>query len=235
MNDQLDIISDQQNAPIKDRVHIILGWAGIIPFVVAVGHAFQSEMLFGFNPVFVFVSYSVVILSFMSGALWGMSVNLECNATRTGLLVLSNLACLSGWAALLSAPVSLLYPLFLLPLGYLSVLLTEIRYLKTNVLQAPALQPSQAASHYGGDHTAFRPGGCLKSAQRHTGNIRVEENHHDHNHKADSGEPGLLHPGGYRGLFPFPVTAVYQDDFQYRPNTQPTEQHQRPLSPFEIR
>ena len=88
----------------------ILGYAGIIPFAIPVwlmidgfwfGPGLQSAALFGLYAPYIFIAYSAVILSFMSGTLWA-NVQMTGNLSLVKPAVLmSNFLALSAWFALL--------------------------------------------------------------------------------------------------------------------------------------
>jgi hypothetical protein len=115
----------------------ILGYAGLIPFVVPVwlmidgfwfGPGLQSAALFGLYAPYIFIAYSAVILSFMSGTLWA-NVQMTGNLSLVKPSVLmSNLLALSAWFALLLiyiAPIMTIFAVTLLMLGFISLLWAE--------------------------------------------------------------------------------------------------------------
>lgn len=113
-----------------------LSYAGLVPFMVPVhlmGQAFlsasglQSAALFGLYAPYVFIAYSAVILSFLSGTLWAYARPLE-GGLSSGAILFSNLVALSAWLSLLLiyiAPIMTLFALCLLMAGYLGLLLIE--------------------------------------------------------------------------------------------------------------
>jgi hypothetical protein len=115
----------------------ILGYAGLIPFAVPVwlmidgfwfGPGLQSAALFGLYAPYIFIAYSAVILSFMSGTLWA-NVQMTGNLSLVKPSVLmSNLLALSAWFALLLiyiAPIMTIFAVTLLMLGFISLLWAE--------------------------------------------------------------------------------------------------------------
>ncbi|NVJ59396.1 MAG: DUF3429 domain-containing protein [Gammaproteobacteria bacterium] len=80
-----------------------LGWLGIIPFLVSVFYTYDKQSLFGYYAPYVFVSYSCVILAFLSGAWWGALQRASEQHYVKRLLVLSNVFALIAFAALLLA------------------------------------------------------------------------------------------------------------------------------------
>lgn len=99
-----------------------LGYLGLIPFVTClwifklksndeINHLF-------FNPQQAFQFYSVIILTFLAGALWKQG-NSHRYSTRH---IISNLLCLYAYLWLF---MPLLYALIFLPLGYVAMLVSE--------------------------------------------------------------------------------------------------------------
>ena len=114
-----------------------LGYLGLIPFIapllemlaaVASSSGIQSAVFLGFYAPYVFVAYSAVILSFLSGILWGKGRR-ESTANKSNMaLIISNLISILAWLSLLMIHISALMTLFavtLLMCGYASLLLAE--------------------------------------------------------------------------------------------------------------
>jgi len=112
-----------------------LGYGGLVPFVVPVylmaqayaGAGLQSASLFGLYAPYVFIAFSAVILSFLSGTVWAYARPAEGGLSK-GAIVFSNLVALSAWLSLLLiyiAPIMTLFALCLLLASYLGLLLVE--------------------------------------------------------------------------------------------------------------
>lgn len=114
----------------------ILGYSGTVPFLLPVylmGQAFlsskglQSAALFGLYAPYVFIAYSAVILSFLSGTVWAYARSVDA-VVSYGAILFSNLVALSAWLSMLLiyiAPIMTLFALCLLMAGYLGLLLIE--------------------------------------------------------------------------------------------------------------
>ena len=86
---------------IHSRVINSLGYAGLLPFLAAVWAAY-AELSFGaWSASHLFLSYSVIILSFLAGALWGKAKELEESNVSRFLLIGSNVFALTAWLAVL--------------------------------------------------------------------------------------------------------------------------------------
>ena len=114
-----------------------LGDLGSLPFTLlallmvqgyVIGPGLQSTSVFGLYAPYVFIAYSAVILSFLSGALWAAARVSEPGSLANAAVVLSNLLALSAWASLLLnyvAPIMTIFAVTLLLAGFLSLLWAE--------------------------------------------------------------------------------------------------------------
>ena len=114
------------------KVIHILGFAGLIPFFVPLGLLISQRWLDVYIPAhlpaFLFLSYSAIILSFMSGTLWARWQTIKHKPTGLRAVVMSNVLALIAWLALLVGffvPQVLVVCLGVLALGYASLLLVE--------------------------------------------------------------------------------------------------------------
>lgn len=119
------------------RLITILGYLGLTPFFVCVGvmlhstifaQGLHSASILGFYGPYVFIAYSGVILSFVSGTLWSQArQSQQPTLAQTG-IVFSNLIALMVWFSLLIIYISPSFTLMavcLLMAGFLSVLYFE--------------------------------------------------------------------------------------------------------------
>ena len=129
-------IEDAPSTPLLKLMHI-LGYAGIIPFVVPVclmlnnlwfGSASRSGIPWVMHAPDIFISYSAVILSFMCGTLWAGWQTIGNNRLAKSAVLASNLLALSAWSALVLmfiASVPKVLCVILLMLGFISLLTAE--------------------------------------------------------------------------------------------------------------
>lgn len=96
----------------------ILGYLGLIPFMICLLLSLLNLSFYNIEPHTVFIYYSVAILSFLSGSLWHCGQQ----SNHTMAIILSNIICLFAFACLL-LPVN--NSLLALPFGYFILLLTE--------------------------------------------------------------------------------------------------------------
>jgi hypothetical protein len=76
-----------------------LTYLGALPFFLAVYIEFSHQLFLGFYGSEWFLTYGLVILSFMAGTLWGQVVNERINAKRIALS--ANAVTLAAWFAFL--------------------------------------------------------------------------------------------------------------------------------------
>mgnify|MGYP002632869399 CR=1 FL=1 len=116
---------------------LCLGYLGLIPFfipliemieAVSVGVGIHGSSIYGLYAPYVFIAYSAVILSFLSGVLWSKGrFNLDSRTSRVA-IIFSNLVALSAWTSLIIINISSMLTMFAVALllsGYGSLLLAE--------------------------------------------------------------------------------------------------------------
>ncbi|WBA10775.1 DUF3429 domain-containing protein [Salinivibrio kushneri] len=102
-----------------------LGYLGLLPFIGGVLVTWADLTLFGLSGEQLFLSYSAVILSFLSGVLWGNGIDHFSHKLSRNALLLSNLFALLAWGALIQGATQYLVATGLLATGYLAVWLAE--------------------------------------------------------------------------------------------------------------
>ena len=110
---------------IHSRVINSLGYAGLLPFLAAAWAAYADLSLGAWSAPHLFLSYSVIILSFLAGALWGKAKELEESNVNRFLLVGSNVFALTAWLAVLLGKDYLSAGLAVSMTGFILVYLVE--------------------------------------------------------------------------------------------------------------
>ncbi|MGF1710228.1 DUF3429 domain-containing protein [Vibrio kagoshimensis] len=114
-----------------------LGYMGLIPFLFGLLLSLTDSQLFSLSGETFFITYSVVILSFLSGILWGNGIENFENQSSNKALILSNVIVLAAWlAALLGEQQEFLTTLILL-LGYIAVWRAERSMREENQSEGP--------------------------------------------------------------------------------------------------
>lgn len=102
-----------------------LGIAGLIPFVAPTLVIYLlDDDLHGYAEL-AFVLYSSIILSFLSGSLWGRLLSKSLNFKVGSLLLLTNFVAVVTWLSLLGASWRLELSILMLSAGYLCVFAIE--------------------------------------------------------------------------------------------------------------
>lgn len=101
---------------------------GIIPFAFATYLSWTDQTFFNESGAYLFTTYSAIILSFLSGTLWGQCINKRISTMSQYLLISSNVIALGAWCSLLLdvSPLSIA----LLLLGFISLFWAELRSLR---------------------------------------------------------------------------------------------------------
>ncbi|MGB2065043.1 DUF3429 domain-containing protein [Marinomonas gallaica] len=105
-----------------------LGVLGLIPFIASTLAFHFNFYHYGLLAQSVFVAYSAVILSFLSGAIWGQVLEQPFQSKCKILLIASNVVALIAWCGLLIDQPHM--SLLLLLCGYISIFWLEVRWLK---------------------------------------------------------------------------------------------------------
>lgn len=80
---------------------MILGAMGLIPFVFATYLSWTNATFFDRSGLYLFITYGAIILSFLSGTLWGQFVHKESSPVSKYLLISSNVVAVAAWFSLL--------------------------------------------------------------------------------------------------------------------------------------
>ncbi|PSW20819.1 DUF3429 domain-containing protein [Photobacterium sanctipauli] len=108
-----------------DQIMSRLGYLGLVPFVLTIICIWADKTLFGLEAEKVFVAYSAVILSFLSGVLWGNAIDHIKHSLSRNALILSNLFALIAWGVLLHSPESHLWSVSVLLFGFIAIWFAE--------------------------------------------------------------------------------------------------------------
>lgn len=113
---------------ISRSIIVGLGLLGLAPFFGILLPLYGMDRILNFSIGFLFACYSATILSFLAGVLWGRVLVDDDSLLTFSILIFSNAMALFAWAGLLLYEVSRASSLSLLMLGYLFILLAELRY-----------------------------------------------------------------------------------------------------------
>ncbi|KJG31175.1 DUF3429 domain-containing protein [Photobacterium angustum] len=105
-----------------------LGYLGLIPFILSAFAISLEIRIFNTSALLIFVSYSAIILSFLSGVMWGNNLNHNESSTYRYALLLSNLFALLAWFSLLHSTSNYTWAIVALMLGFICIRITEIKF-----------------------------------------------------------------------------------------------------------
>jgi len=110
----------------NQRLISSLAFFGLLPFFGATFLTVARILPLMMDPKKIFVGYSVIILAFISGSLWGQVLDQADSIPSRVILVASNPIALLGWASLGLSNYSLV--IATLGLGYILILSLEYRF-----------------------------------------------------------------------------------------------------------
>ncbi len=114
-----------------------LGYMGLIPFLFGLLLSLTDSQFFSLSGETLFITYSVVILSFLSGILWGNAIeNFESQSSNKA-LILSNVIVLAAWLAVLLGEQKEFLTTLILILGYIAAWRAERSVREENQSEGP--------------------------------------------------------------------------------------------------
>ncbi|WP_122055942.1 DUF3429 domain-containing protein [Vibrio sp. Evd11] len=114
-----------------------LGYMGLIPFLFGLLLSLTDSQFLGQSGETLFITYSVVILSFLSGILWGSGIeNFESQSSNKA-LILSNVTVLFAWLAVLLGEQKEFLTTLILIIGYIAVWRAERSMREENQSEGP--------------------------------------------------------------------------------------------------
>ncbi|MEZ8693800.1 DUF3429 domain-containing protein [Vibrio splendidus] len=114
-----------------------LGYMGLIPFLFGLLLSLTDSQFLSLSGETLFITYSVVILSFLSGILWGNGIeNFESQSSNKA-LILSNVIVLAAWLAVLLGEQQEFVTTLILIIGYIAVWRAERSMREENQSEGP--------------------------------------------------------------------------------------------------
>ena len=111
-----------------------LGALGLLPFGLGIVLTLIEADFLGISGVDIFTSYSLAILCFLSGSLWGQILKDDFFARNKIALVMTNVLVVAGWSASLAAEKFSIISLISLGLAFCGILLLEIFLFRQSVV-----------------------------------------------------------------------------------------------------
>ena len=117
-----------------NKVFNSLGALGFIPFGIGIVLTLIEADFLGINGIDIFTSYSLAILCFLSGSLWGQILKDEFFDRNKRALVMTNVLVVAGWSASLASEKFSIISLIVLGLAFCGILLLEISLFRQSVV-----------------------------------------------------------------------------------------------------
>ena len=117
-----------------NKVFNSLGVLGFIPFGIGIVLTLIEADFLGINGIDIFTSYSLAILCFLSGSLWGQILKDEFFDRNKRALVMTNVLVVAGWSASLASEKFSIISLIVLGLAFCGILLLEIFLFRQSVV-----------------------------------------------------------------------------------------------------
>ena len=117
-----------------NKVFNSLGALGFIPFGIGIVLTLIEADFLGINGIDIFTSYSLAILCFLSGSLWGQILKDEFFDRNKRALVMTNVLVVAGWSASLASEKFSIISLIVLGLAFCGILLLEIFLFRQSVV-----------------------------------------------------------------------------------------------------
>ena len=111
-----------------------LGVLGLLPFGFGIVLTLIEADFLGINGVDIFTSYSLAILCFLSGSLWGQILKDEFFDRNKRALVMTNVLVVAGWSASLASEEFSIISLIVLGIALCGVFLLEIFLFKQSTM-----------------------------------------------------------------------------------------------------
>ena len=117
-----------------NRVFNTLGALGLLPFVFGIVLTLLETDFLGTNGFDIFTSYSLAILCFLSGSLWGQILKDEFFDRNKRTLVMTNVFVVAGWSACLASEKYSIISLIVLGIAFCGIFLLEIVLVRQSVM-----------------------------------------------------------------------------------------------------
>ena len=107
-----------------------LGSLGLIPFIAGLILSAGQNDILGISGEAIFITYSLAILCFLAGAVWGQVLKVQFSHAHQRILIITNILVVIGWAAFLTSQKFYVVSVTVLTLGVAGVFLLEFNLFK---------------------------------------------------------------------------------------------------------
>ena len=107
-----------------------LGSLGLIPFVAGLILSARQHDIIGISGEAIFTTYSLAILCFLAGAIWGQVLKVPFSQAHQRNLIITNILVVIGWTAFLTSQKFYVLSVTVLTLGFAGVFFLEFYLFK---------------------------------------------------------------------------------------------------------
>ena len=107
-----------------------LGSLGLIPFIVGLVLSAGQHDIVGISGEVIFTTYSLAILCFLAGAVWGQILKVPFSQAHQRNLIVTNILVVIGWTAFLASQKFYAFSVTVLTLGFAGVFFLEFNLFK---------------------------------------------------------------------------------------------------------
>ena len=107
-----------------------LGSLGLLPFIAGLILSATQHDIIGISGEAIFITYSLAILCFLAGAVWGQVLKVPFSHAHQRILIITNLLVVIGWTAFLTSQKFYVLSITVLNLGFAGVFFLEFNLFK---------------------------------------------------------------------------------------------------------
>ena len=107
-----------------------LGSLGLIPFIAGLILSAGQNDILGISGEAIFITYSLAILCFLAGAVWGQVLKVQFSHAHQRILIITNILVVIGCAASLTSQKFYVLSVIVLTLGFTGVFFLEFNLFK---------------------------------------------------------------------------------------------------------
>ena len=110
----------------------ILGIAGLTPFILGVILSILEYEVSGVPGVTIFTTYSLAILCFLAGSLWGQVLKVPVSSNNQKILIATNVLVVIGWVAYLASEEFFITSIIVLGFTFAGIVFLEVKLFKNS-------------------------------------------------------------------------------------------------------
>ena len=107
-----------------------LGSLGLIPFITGLVLSAGQHDVIGISGEAIFITYSLAILCFLAGAVWGQVLKVPFSHAHQRILIITNILVVIGWTAFLTSQNFYVLSVIVLTFGFAGVFFLEFNLFK---------------------------------------------------------------------------------------------------------